>query len=192
MKIAFLGTSVTKGTDHGGVAAADTFAYKIGVDNGYAVANIINAGVSSDTAAGMLARLTSDVISYGPDVCVVEVGVNDWAMSVSVSSFRSDVSDILSELVSASIKPVGMTKMQRGSTGDFASYQPYLHALEDECAAQGAELVDLFREECASYLYLSASAFSANYVDNVHLTVAGHQFVADLAARDKYAGVFTI
>lgn len=50
--IVFLGDSITKGTDYGGVTLTDTFAYKIGTANGYPPASIYNKGVGSDTSAG--------------------------------------------------------------------------------------------------------------------------------------------
>src|SRR6185312_269394 len=122
--IAWLGDSVTKGTSYGGVTTTDTFAYKVGVANGYAATDIINAGVNSDTSAGMLARLGTDVLAFNPSVCVLECGLNDWQTGVPLASYQSNVWAIFSGLKAASIKPVGLTKMQRGSTLDFAAYQP--------------------------------------------------------------------
>lgn len=192
-KIAFLGTSVTKGTSYGGVTTAQTFAHKIGTANGYASADIINKGVNSDTAAGMLARLNSDVIANAPDVCVVEVGPNDWQTGVPVATFKASVASILSQLVTAGIKPVVLTSsMQRGPTADFLSFQAYLNGMEDEAATAGAPVVDLYREMASSYLYLTTAQFYALYVDTIHLTVTGHQFVTDLAGRARFSGVFTI
>jgi lysophospholipase L1-like esterase len=190
-KVVWLGDSVTKGTSYGGVTTADTFAYKIGIANGYAAADVINAGVGSDTSSGMLSRLNSDVISLAPSVCIVQCGLNDWVTGVSVSTYRSNLASIFSQLKSNNIKPVFLSKMQRGSTSDFAGQKSYLEAAENECASQGMNVIDLFREECASYLYLSSSSFYANYVDAVHLTVTGHAFVANLAARAKFNGWFT-
>ena len=189
-KIAWLGDSVTKGTGYGGVTTAQTFASKVGMANGYAASDIINAGVNSDTSGGMLARLSADVIAFSPLVCVVQCGLNDWATGVSVATYRSNVAAIFSALKAAGIKPVGLSKMQRGSTADFSAYQAYLQALENECAAQGVNCVDLYREETDSYLYLTSAVFYANYVDTAHLTVAGHQFVTNLCARSRYAGWF--
>lgn len=190
-KIVGLGDSVMKGIGYGGVTATDTFLYKIGIASGYLATNIINSGKSSDTSAGALARLSTDVLAYSPKVCLVEIGLNDWAAGISLAVYRGNVSSILSTLKSNGIKPVGLTKMQRGTTSDFAGQKQYIEAFEAECATQGVNLVDLFREECASYLYLTSTAFYANYVDVVHLTVAGHQFVTDLAARSKFSGWFT-
>lgn len=190
-KIAFSGTSVTKGTSYGGVTTAQTFAYKIGIANGYAAADILNKGVNSDTSAGMLARLNTDIIANAPAVCVVEVGPNDWSTGVALATYKANVASIFSQLIAAGIKPVALnSSMQRGPTADFLSYQSYLKAFEDEAAAAGVILIDLYRELAASYLYLTNTQFYALYVDSIHLTVAGHQFVTDLATRPKYAGVF--
>lgn len=188
--IAWLGDSVTKGTSYGGVTTTDTFAYKVGVANGYAATDIINAGVNSDTSAGMLARLGTDVLAFNPSVCVLECGLNDWQTGGPAVTYRSNVAAIFTALKTANIKPVGLSKMERGATSVFAAYQPYLQAFEDECALQGINFVDLYREECASYLYLSNADFYSHYVDQVHLTIAGHQFVADLCARAKFSGWF--
>lgn len=61
-KIVFIGDSLTKGIGYGGVTATDTFAYKIGIANGYAPADILNKGVSSDTAFGVLNRIQADAV----------------------------------------------------------------------------------------------------------------------------------
>src|SRR3546814_8985137 len=73
-KIVFLGDSITRGAT---LAVADTFAYQVGVANGYAPADIINAGVSGDESADALARVGTDAIALAPDVCVVCLLVND-------------------------------------------------------------------------------------------------------------------
>jgi acyl-CoA thioesterase-1 len=190
-KIAFLGTSVTKGTSYGGVTTAQTFAYKIGIANGYAASDILNKGVNSDTSAGMLARLNTDIIANAPAVCVVEVGPNDWQNGVAIATYKSNVASIFSQLITAGIKPVALnSSMQRGPTADFLSYQAYLKAFEDAAEAAGAILLDLYREMATSYLYYTSTQFNALYVDTIHLTATGHQFVTDIAARPKYTGVF--
>lgn len=189
--IVFIGDSITKGTDYGGVTSSDTFAYKIGVANGYAPAAIYNKGIGSDTSAGVLARLQSDAISKAPDVCVVMIGINDWANGVSVVAYRQNIGAIFSQLIAAGIKPVGITSnLNRGSTATIAGYQPFLEAFEAEAKAQGVKVLDLYREVADAYLYLSSTQFYALYVDSIHLTKTGHQFVADFAAREKFGGVF--
>lgn len=190
-KILWSGTSVTKGTSYGGVTTTDTYAYKIGISNGYAPADIINKGVNSDTSAGMAARLGTDVIACSPDVCVVECLINDWATGVPLSTYQTNITAIFAALNAAGIKPVGMiTSFQRGPTADFLALQPYLRAFEDIATAAGAPLVDFYREMAASYFYCTEAQFNALFVDNVHLTTAGHIQAWRLATRARFNGVF--
>lgn len=189
-KIVFAGTSVTKGVGYSGVAATDTFAHKIGVANNYAGADIINAGVGGDTSSSLLSRLHTDVISYGPAVVVVEIGINDWAKGVGTETFRSNISAIFSDLIVAGVKTIAMSKLQRGSTADIAGQNNYWQVFENECAVRSINVIDLFREECAAYLYLTNSAFYANYADSLHFTPAGHQFVTDFCTRSTHSGWF--
>lgn len=192
-KIAFLGTSITKGTSYGGVTTAQTFANLIGVSNGYTTSNILNKGVNSDTSSGMVLRLNTDIILNTPDVCVVEVGPNDWSTSVSLTTYRSNLDYIFSQIKSAGIKPVALnSSMQRGPTTDFLSYQNYLKVFEDSAASNDVILIDLYRELATSYLYYTSTQFYALYTDSIHFTPTGHQFVANLCARPKYSGVFVV
>lgn len=190
-KIVWIGTSVTKGTSYGGVTTADTYAYKIGVSNGYAPADIINKGVNSDTSAGMLSRLATDVLACSPAVCVVECLINDWATGVPLATYQANITAIFAALNGASIRPVGMiTSFQRGPTADFLALQPYLRAFEDIATAAGAPLVDFYREMALSSLYCTEAQFNSLFVDNVHLTVGGHIQAWRLATRARYNGVF--
>ena len=190
MKIVFLGDSLTKGTSYGGVTTTDTFAYKIGIATGYLAAEIINAGVNGDTSANALARLNTDVIAYNPAVCSIMIGINDWATGVPVSTYQANMRSIIQGLLSANIRPVCMSSvMQRGSTSDFAGFKPYLEALQSLMYEMNLRYVDIYREYAYSYLYLTSTAFNANYADILHQTPTGHSFIASIAARQK--NIFT-
>src|SRR3546814_9891434 len=99
-KIVFLGDSITRGAT---LAVADTFAYQVGVANGYAPADIINAGVSGDESADALARVGTDAIALAPDVCVVCLLVNDAKNGVPVSTYEANMPQIISDLLSNGI-----------------------------------------------------------------------------------------
>lgn len=190
-KIIFIGDSQVKATSYGGVTDAQTFARLIGVANNYATADIINAGVNGDTSAGVLARLNADVIVHAPDVCVVMVGLNDWWTNVLVSPYVANMAAIIDQLKTAGIRPVIMSSnVQRGPTADFFSYQKYLQAVEALCVQKGVVYLDLYREVCTAYLYLDYVVWNDLFVDIVHLSVAGHQFVTDFASRQQFAGIF--
>lgn len=187
-KIVFIGDSITKGTDYGGVTTTDTFAYKIGVANGYAPADIYNKGVSSDTSGGVLSRFQSDVVSLSPDVCVLMIGHNDRAQNVAVSTFTANLQAISDACVVAGIKLVIMTPpMERGSNALFVAFNPYLQAMENVASQYDLELVDQYREFCYAAL---RNQYTSLYVDTIHLTISGHTYVAGYAGRDKHQGVF--
>lgn len=192
-KIVFIGDSITKGTDYGGVTAADCFARLIGVAAGYAVADIYNKGVSSENAADGLLRLDSDVISLSPKVCVVMFGNND-AFGVgkvqTPAKYKSDMIQYVIRLRAAGIKVVFHSPMMgRGEAAVFQTFNPYMIALEDVAGQYSVPYVDLFREYC----FTSARAeYLPLYVDNVHQTKAGHQYIANYAMRIKHSGFYTV
>lgn len=193
-KIAFLGDSITRGIGYGGVTAADTFARKIGVASGYAASDIINAGVSSNTSTQMLARLNSDVIAAGANVCVIMAGNNDAAGSptVPVATYEANLRAMIASLNAAGVKPVLFTPgLDRGDTAKFQTYKSYVEVVDRVAASCGVAKVDVYREQALSYLYLTGLSFSGMFVDDLHLTKAGHQFVADFALRPCFAGVFS-
>nr|HML48542.1 GDSL-type esterase/lipase family protein [Clostridia bacterium] len=72
--------------------------------------NMINAGMSGDTAEGGLKRLARDVLTHQPDVCVVCFGLNDICqgeahLPVYVEALR----DIFHALVEHGVEPLFMT-----------------------------------------------------------------------------------
>lgn len=192
-KIVFLGDSVTKGTDYGSVATSDTFAHKVGLGCGYLAENISNAGVSSDTSAGALARLQADVISKAPDICVLMLGHNDYAQGVSINTYISNMTQIITQLLNANIQPVVLNGiLMRGTSQYIDGFRAYIEALETIANAFNIGIVDILREYAYGYLYLyqSGSTFQSLYVGNIHQTKAGHQFIADICLRPHYRHYF--
>lgn len=58
--------------------------------------NVINSGISGDSAKGGLSRLERDVLSYNPDLVVVCFGLNDCGMGLSgVIEYEKNLSEIL-------------------------------------------------------------------------------------------------
>lgn len=189
--IVFIGDSITKGTDYGGVTNEDTFAYKIGIASGYSASDIINHGVSSDTSAGVLGRLQQDVIDLLPDVCSVMIGTNDWKTSITSVKFCENMDGIIQRLKNSGIKPVVFSPvMYRGTNAQFASWRPYLEGLEDICVSNGVDFIDVYRE----FTYMTYSsvpdAWKLNYVDQTHLTKSGHNTVANFTMRPCHASKF--
>lgn len=185
-KIVFIGDSLTKGTDYGGVTTTDTFAHKIGIAAGYQACEILNKGIGSDTAAGVLARLQSDVIAHNPAVCVLMIGANDLVLGVTLASFKSTLEDIADALSLAGIKLVIMTtNLQRGSAAHIANQEQFVQATESiPCVG----VVDVFRSMATKALMGDYLQF---YVDTIHLTKQGHEYVASVATKTNSLNFFT-
>ena len=184
-KIVFIGDSLTKGTDYGGVTASDTFAYKIGTANGYAPADILRKGVSSDTAYGVLNRIQADVIDHAPDVCALMIGVNDWWTGTTMSNFEASLSAISAAVRGAGIKLIVITSnFQRGSGAQISAQEQYVRKTE---AMPNDGIVDVFREMTTRGL---TGDYMQYFADIVHFSKAGHSYVAEVAARAKHAGFF--
>lgn len=188
-KIVFLGHSVVKGTDYGGVTAADTFARKIGVAAGYAVADIINAGKSSDTTTGMLARFQADVMAHNPSVLVFAgCLVNDWATGIPVATTKANLTSMVSQAKSSGIKCVmGTDNVNRGTASDFNSYYAYIEAAKEVANAHGLPLFDTYSRMAQKVM---VGDHASMYVDTIHLSIAGHQLFADFAGKPYHSGFF--
>ncbi len=72
--------------------------------------NIINAGISGDRASGGLSRLTRDVLSHSPDLCVVCFGLNDsGSLLEGIDRYRESLAGIFKELTASGCEVIFMT-----------------------------------------------------------------------------------
>lgn len=72
--------------------------------------NIVNSGISGNTAGKGLARLERDVLSYHPDMVVVCFGLNDCnAGPDGIKTYETDLREILERICEAGIDVILMT-----------------------------------------------------------------------------------
>lgn len=163
IRIVALGDSLTAGY---GIAASEVFPTKLERAlraKNYAV-EIVNAGVSGDTASGGLARLDWSV-GENADAVIVELGANDALRGTDPAVTRRALEAILRRLRERGI-PVLLCGMQAprnlGSdyVGRFDAIFPEL------AAAHGALFYPFFLEEVAAQATL-------NQPDGLHPTAAG-------------------
>ena len=77
---------------------------------------IIDAGINGDSAAGGLARVDRDVISYKPDLCVVCFGLNDVNAGIqNLNKYTEALEGIFSKLQAADIETIFMTPNMLGT-----------------------------------------------------------------------------
>ena len=71
--------------------------------------NIINSGISGDSAKGGLNRLERDVLSFNPDLCVVSFGLND-ACSCTIDEYLDSLSKIFIRLKEKNVETIFLTQ----------------------------------------------------------------------------------
>jgi hypothetical protein len=190
-KIVFVGHSVVKGTDYGGVTRATTFGYKVGIAAGYADADIYVRGVGSETSAGLLARIQTDVVNLAPDVCAAMIGANDWSQGVSIATFTANLRAIAKAITNAGIKLVLYTdNMNRGSVSDFISLGNYQDVTRMVAQENNAPVVDLFSRMCFKAMCNDYVQYFAGTSEKIHLSIAGHAWVAQISGECSPKNIF--
>ncbi len=71
--------------------------------------NIINSGISGDSAEGGLKRIERDILPYNPDLVVVSYGLND-ACSTDVESFGKRLAAIFDKLKKTGAEIIYLTE----------------------------------------------------------------------------------
>lgn len=185
-KIVFLGDSLTASAN---VSLSERWAQKVGLANGYAPTDIINAGVPGNTSADMRTRLQSDVLDKSPEVCVMMATVNDKTHGLTLAQHEANMRDILSQLQARGIKTVIVSPpLYRSGVDSWREWVEKDQALAGEF---GLPYVDVWREFTFAYLYYPLAAFEALYSDGmIHQTAAGNSLIAAVATRATCAGVF--
>ncbi len=163
VKIVALGDSLTAGF---GVSAANAFPAKLEKAlkaKGFAV-EVVNAGVSGDTAAGGLARLDW-AVPPDTDAVIVELGANDMLRGKDPNQTRHSLDEIVRQLTERRIA-VLLTGMRAAPNlgGDYArGFEP----IYPELAAKYDVLFYPF------FLDGVASDSKLNQRDGLHPTPAG-------------------
>ncbi|TDW50457.1 lysophospholipase L1-like esterase [Curtobacterium sp. PhB42] len=156
--IAWLGDSITRGlgaTNKGDswppiltgttiAVAGDSIPTYAMLYSGGKLSKTVNAGISGNTTAQMLARVKSDVIAYKPAVCVVLGGTNDSATPVELTDFAANIAGIVLALRVAGIAPVLCTIPTINSTAQRAVIIRYNTWLRRYSAQQGIPLLDFY------------------------------------------------
>ncbi|MBT1676797.1 SGNH/GDSL hydrolase family protein [Curtobacterium aurantiacum] len=179
----FLGDSITNGS------SASNFAYSFSSQAvqmaGHLIAlpGFVEAGVSGQTSAQMLARLPQFIAS-GIDAAVLLAGTNDATQGVSIDQYASNITQIITSLRKAGIPTIVVTVPPRGSStvaAIVAATDGYNTWLRIHVPLLGARLADAHSGLVdATNGYLKSSYDSG---DGTHPNNAGHQVIATAVAR---------
>ena len=166
--IAFIGDSVTEGCFELyklGERAADAVcdkmsSYEMGVFEILATlypsvpVNIINAGVSGDTAPWGLERIDRHVIRHEPDLCVVCYGLNDCGLDPErPERYRKALTGIFDKLESAGIEILFMTPNMMNTKVSPHITDPFIKEIAEakiqyQTGGYFDKLIDIARDIC--------------------------------------------
>jgi acyl-CoA thioesterase I len=160
--IVCLGDSITAGVGSGaGEAYPELLAARLGTE-------VINAGVSGDTADGGLARV-DDVLAKDPWLVIVELGGNDVLRQVPPEQTERSLRGILDRLLAARVVPV-LVEMDAPFGGP---YREIYERLGDEYHVPVVEdaLGEILRDRSLKS-------------DEIHPNARGQQVLAEAVAEE--------
>jgi acyl-CoA thioesterase I len=169
--IVFLGTSLTAGL---GLDPDSAYPQQIQrkIDASGLPYQVVNAGVSGETTAGLLRRLDW-VLKQPADVIVIETGANDGLRGLPVTATRSTLGNALDRIRKDRPDATVMLVQMEAPPNLGQEYTSAFHAMFPELAREhGVTLVPFLLEGVAGQTTL-------NQGDGIHPNSAGERIVAD-------------
>jgi acyl-CoA thioesterase-1 len=131
---------------------------------------VINAGVSGETSAGGLRRV-SWLLASKPCLVILELGANDGLRGLSVSETRSHLDQIIRKFKEAHV-PVLLTGMKLPPNYGEEYRAAFEAMYRDLASAHGLPLIPFVLEGVAGEKALNQS-------DGIHPTAEGYRIVVD-------------
>ena len=128
-RIVFIGDSITDGH------TLPLLVRQALADGKQPVPVCINAGVASDTAALMRARLARDVLPHRPTLVTLSAGINDVLRGVKPEDYEKDVDAIVEKLKAEKVPVVLLTPSILGPKHEAAEEVGRLHRRMRKIAA---------------------------------------------------------
>lgn len=147
-----------------------------------------NAGVDGDTTAGVLARLTRDVLAPNPALVIVSIGTNDFDMDVPPATFATELHTLAARLRDAAHPPVvilaSMLPIAGQTPSRLAAERAYNDVIRRTAAEANAGYLDLFDP----WLALGPYYLHALRHDTEHPNPIGYELLASTTAAFLEAG----
>src|SRR5512147_1105332 len=168
-RIVAFGDSLTAGL---GVSAEESYPAQLQrrLDGAGLRYRVVNAGVSGDTTAGGLRRVTW-VLNSKPRIVVLELGANDGLRGLSLRETRGNLERIIRQFQAASVTVVlaGMKLPPNYGPEYTAGFETIYRSLAEKYRLT---LIPFFLDGVAG-------SASLNQADGIHPTGEGYQIVAD-------------
>ena len=169
--VLFIGTSLTAGLGLNPDSAYPQLIQER-IEAAHLPFDVVNAGVSGETTAGLLRRL--DWLLRGNfDVVLVESGANDGLRGTPVAAVRENLKEVLTKIRAAHPRAQVMLVQMEAPPNMGADYTTAFHALFGEVAREtGATLVPFLLQGVAGDR-------SLNQADGIHPNQRGEHIVAE-------------
>ncbi len=167
-RIVFLGDSLTAGLGLPRAQAVPSLIQERLRAEGYAY-EVVNAGVSGDTAAGGLSRLEWS-LEGDVAILVIELGANDGLRGLPVSQLKRNLSEIIMRAQQRGVTVI-LTGMEAPPNYGIAYTSEFRQLFRDLADQYEVALVPFFLEGVAGIPSLNNS-------DGMHPNAAGAQIVA--------------
>jgi acyl-CoA thioesterase-1 len=169
--VLFLGTSITAGL---GLDPDSAYPQQLQhkIDAQSLPYQVVNAGVSGETSAGLLRRLDW-VLQRPADVIVVETGANDGLRGLPIASTKATIADILTRIRRE--RPgarVALVQMEAPPNLGREYTSAFHQMFADLARDQGVTLLPFLLRDVAGYPGL-------NQADGIHPNYAGERIVTE-------------
>ena len=162
--------------------------------------DVRNCGINGDTTGGMLARLHTEAAAAGADAALLMGGFNDLALGAGLGAVKANIFAMVQHCFSARVRPVlgipipthepvsfpllGCVDMQK-AFADYAALRPWLRLLARDFALQCVDFSQAFADwaERTGAAHPTGEALGTLYTDGLHPSAAGHEIMAQAAAR---------
>lgn len=141
-----------------------------------------NEGVDGDTTAGVLARLSRDVLRFHPDMVVISIGTNDFDRDVAPSSFSLELHLLVGRLRAAVEPPVvvlaSMLPIAAQTPARLADQRAFNDIIRRTAADMKVGYLDLFDP----WLALGPDYLHTLRHDTEHPNSIGYELLASITA----------
>jgi acyl-CoA thioesterase I len=167
--LAFFGDSLTAGY---GLDAAEAYPALVGASlaTSHPSWRVVNAGVSGDTTAGGLRRVTW-LLKQRPDLVVVALGANDGLRGIAPAVTRKNLVGIVKKLRAGGAR-VAIAGMELPTNFGAEHRTAFRAVFSDVAKAEQAPLLPFLLDGVAMVDRL-------NLADRIHPNAAGHKIIAD-------------
>ncbi len=147
-----------------------------------------NTGLDGDTTAGVLARLSRDVLAAHPTLVIISSGTNDFDEGVSATLYEARLRTLVDRLRTSPQPPVvilaGLLPIAGQMPARLASERTYNAIIRRTAAATHVGYLDLFD----IWLALGPTYLHALRQDAEHPNPLGYEFLASVTSTFLQAG----